>query len=161
MTGYREPPVPPLKYDTDTLARMQELWEHAPELSAVKIAARFNVTKNTVIGQAHRREWKPRRERTTEPTAMQDRLDALDVFPPTGRCVFPIEHPKSEGFRFCCDLVTDIGAPYCASHEAKCRPSALSLARMQEWEAAGPERHSKAAAHVRALGGNKVQRGVA
>ena len=80
MTGYREPPVPPLKYDTDTLARMQELWEHAPELSAVKIAARFdNMTKNAIIGQANRRQWKPRRERTTAPTTLYQRCDALEA----------------------------------------------------------------------------------
>lgn len=47
---------PPQKYDTATLQRMQDLWENAPELSAVKIAARFdNMTKNTIIGQANRR----------------------------------------------------------------------------------------------------------
>lgn len=77
MTGYCEPPVPPLKYDPDTLARMQALWEGSPELSATRIAERFpGMTKNAVIGQARRREWKPRRASATEPTTMQDRLDA-------------------------------------------------------------------------------------
>lgn len=78
MTGYREPPVPPLKYDPDTLVRMQELWENAPELSAAKIAARFDkMTKNIIIGQANRRNWKPRRSPVTEPTTLHQRMDAL------------------------------------------------------------------------------------
>jgi len=81
VTGYREPPVPPPKYDDDTLQRMRDLWENAPELSAVKIAARFdNMTKNAVIGHAHRREWKLRRPaKAAEPTTLHQRCDALEA----------------------------------------------------------------------------------
>ena len=66
------------KYDADTLDRMQALWEHAPELSAARIAERFdNMTKNAVIGHANRRYWKPRRVAGPEPTTLNQRLDAI------------------------------------------------------------------------------------
>lgn len=49
------------------LARMRELWEDSPELSARIIGERFGVTKNVVIGRADRGEWKPRRRAMDEP----------------------------------------------------------------------------------------------
>jgi hypothetical protein len=67
------------KYDDITLIQMQQLWEHAPELTAARIAERFaDMTKNTVIGQAHRRGWQPRRKRY-EPSTVYTRCDALDA----------------------------------------------------------------------------------
>jgi len=103
---------------------MQHLWEGSPELSAKKIGARLGVTKNVVIGHANRRGWKARPSplQLSRParTTMLERLDALDVFPPTGRCVYPIGHPKNDGFRFCGDRVAQVGAPYCADHSRTC-----------------------------------------
>jgi hypothetical protein len=58
----------------DTLAQMRALWEGSPELSAAAIGARLGVTKNTVIGQAHRRKWKSRSG--AHKPAIYSRLDA-------------------------------------------------------------------------------------
>jgi hypothetical protein len=64
-------------FDPGLLEPMQQLWEQAPHLSAARIAEGFNVTKNTVIGQARRRNWKPRRVTGPEPTTTLQRLDAI------------------------------------------------------------------------------------
>lgn len=61
--------IPPMKY----------LWEWRPDLPAAAIAERFSVTKNTVIGQADRRGWKPRKEQTKESSTTFTRLDALNA----------------------------------------------------------------------------------
>ncbi len=47
---------PPLKYDEATLAEMRRLWEETDK-PAAEIGQLFGVSKSTVIGQAHRREW--------------------------------------------------------------------------------------------------------
>lgn len=60
----------------DQLDQMRRLWEGAPELSARLIAEEFVVTKNTVIGHAHRKGWKPRKDCPKEPSTLYQRLDA-------------------------------------------------------------------------------------
>lgn len=66
-------------FDPNLLRPMQQLWEQAPHLSAARIAERFDVTKNTVIGQARRRGWQPRRVTGPEPTTTIQRLDAINA----------------------------------------------------------------------------------
>jgi hypothetical protein len=148
-----------LHYDADTLARMRSLWEGSPELSAKAIGERFGVTKNVIIGQANRRGWMPRPSplKGGRRTTILDRLDALDTFPPTGRCVYPIGHPKSEGFRFCGDRVAEVGAPYCAACCRKCWTGTGPAKQREAWEN-DPERRLKAAAHARKVAAGK-QRG--
>lgn len=67
------------RFDPALLIPMQHLWEEAPELSVTDIGKRLGVSKNTVIGQAHRRNWKRRRVTGSEPTTLHDRMDALDA----------------------------------------------------------------------------------
>lgn len=137
----------------DELSQMRRLWEGMPELSAKAIAAQFGVTKNTVIGHRYRKGWKVRKPATKEPSTLAERCDAIDIFPPAGCCVYPMGHPRTEGFRFCGDDVSGVGAPYCAEHDAKC-----STGGGVPW-GEDPERRLKAAARLRAL--NRAQRGVA
>lgn len=69
--------VPPLKFDTDTLAQMRQFWEDS-DLSAKAIGKRFGVTKNVIVGQARRRGWKPRAPSPgAEPSNVFIRLDAV------------------------------------------------------------------------------------
>ena len=65
-----------MKYSAATLARMQELWENAPELSSAQIAVRFDTTKNAIIGHANRRGWK---RKTIGPSTLAQRLDAINA----------------------------------------------------------------------------------
>ena len=108
------------------LADMRRLWETEPDIGAAAIGAMFGVTKNVVIGRAHRGRWgSPERSALSrKPPAtvgtLTARLAALDVFPPTGGCIFPIGHPRDADFRFCGDSVPAVGEPYCQTHRAKC-----------------------------------------
>jgi hypothetical protein len=69
-----------LKFAPDTLDRIRVLWEQRPELSASRIGERFGMTKNAVIGQAHRRGWNPRRvKKGPEPSTTIQRLDAINA----------------------------------------------------------------------------------
>ena len=61
---------------TLALDRMRELWEFTP-MSAKAIGARLRCSKNSVIGQAHRQGWRPRKAPTREPTTIFDRLAVL------------------------------------------------------------------------------------
>lgn len=66
------------KFPPALLPEMRRLWEECPELRARAIGVLLGVTKNTVIGQAHRRGWKLRGElRSASEATMQGRLDAL------------------------------------------------------------------------------------
>jgi len=69
------------KYSAATLARMQALWENAPELSSAQIAVRFDMTKNAIIGHANRRGWKPRgsQRKTVGLSPLAQRLDAINA----------------------------------------------------------------------------------
>lgn len=74
--------------------------------------------KNAAIGKARRMglsERHPRATLTDVPSGIFPRLDAINVFPPKGRCVFPIGHPKQD-LRFCGSSV-DHGS-YCTEHRA-------------------------------------------
>jgi hypothetical protein len=68
------PPVNLPRFDPALLVPMRELWEQSLDISAARIAGRFSVTKNTVIGQAHRRGWAPRKI-VIEPRTLHDRMD--------------------------------------------------------------------------------------
>ena len=58
-------------------AEAEALWDEG-ELSAAEIAAKFRVTKNTLLGIAHRRNWSPRGLGKHEVVrTVDDRLDAL------------------------------------------------------------------------------------
>jgi hypothetical protein len=153
--------VQPPKYDPDTLAQMRRLWEDMPELSASKIGAMLGVTGNVIIGQANRRGWKARpavhRKRPPRTTVF-DRLTGLDVFPPSGSCVYPIGHPSTEGFRFCCAPVTEVGAPYCPDHQKRAWTGTGPAKQREAWEN-DPERRLKAAVHARKINAGKAQRG--
>jgi len=70
---------------------MNRLWERCPDLSAKQIGERFGVTKNTVIGRAHRGRWvraekslpppkeKPKREIKLPPHALENRFSFQDL----------------------------------------------------------------------------------
>lgn len=52
------------------------------------------------------------------------RLEALNIFPESGHCVYPIGHPGAENFQFCDARVAVPGSPYCREHLRKCHIAA-------------------------------------
>ena len=109
---------------------LKELWDKG--LSASQIAAELaeGVTRNAVIGKAHRmglssrpspvksdrrKAKKPAKSRT-EKKKETDKVSLLDL---TERmCKWPIGHPGDEDFHFC-GKPSQPGMPYCAAHCAE------------------------------------------
>jgi hypothetical protein len=63
------------KHDDEIRARIRDLWEGSPELSATDIGERVGMTKNAILGLAHRGGWSPR-ILTEVPRTLFDRMDA-------------------------------------------------------------------------------------
>ncbi len=126
---------------------LRKLWTEG--LSASQIAKELgeNVTRNAVIGKAHRLglEKRPspvKSEKTKKPAApkkvvkkatssMVTLLDLTDRM-----CKWPIGHPGEENFHFC-GKNSQAGMPYCSSH---CR---------EAYQAQPPRRDRKARAVIR------------
>lgn len=99
-----------------TPARVAELTElFADGLSYEDIGQRMGLTKNAVLGKAHRLGFEVRVEIAPQSTTLS-RLDALNIFPPGSRCQFPIGNPGSDGFHFCGTKTIESADPYCREH---------------------------------------------
>lgn len=107
----------------DRIEQLRRMW--AEKLPASRIATNLGVSKNAVIGKAHRIgladrlspiplsaavEAKRRDTRTRKRVAVG--------FTKAGACQWPFGHPGENGFRFCGDQVVS-GRPYCPQHAAK------------------------------------------
>lgn len=83
----------------------------AEGLTARQAGQRLGVTKNAVIGKAHRLGLRfarspERRIRLAKP---------VSIFPEPGRCLFGLGDPKEPDFHFCGAAAAD-GSPYCEEH---------------------------------------------
>lgn len=116
-------------WNPERIAQLTELWNQG--LSTAEIGRRIGVTKNAVVGKAHRLLLTPRpsplkrRPGPRVQKAVKPRVIAL-----TGpSCSWPIGHPGDKGFRFC-DAQPVPGKPYCAEHAqmAYIRPKNSSAA---------------------------------
>ena len=103
-----------LEWTAERTRALKELWKEG--LSTSEIGRRLGLTKNAVIGKAHRlalpRRPSPIRRQVREAEVI--RLDALS----TGMCSWPEGEPGTRGFRFC-GKPTLPGKPYCANHCAR------------------------------------------
>lgn len=95
--------------------KMVRLRDLGVSYSAIGMA--LGVTKNAAIGRARRIGLML--PKGPQPMTTIRRLDALNIFPEAGECVFPIGHPKEAGFHFCGQHVDEVGAPYCELHHHK------------------------------------------
>ena len=108
----------------------------------------LGISKNACIGKAHRLglardDDAPLSEaqrigylsaHTRASKTMDERLDAISVFPSPGHCLFPIGNPGDKGFHFCGDRVPVFGAPYCHDHMRVCYvPASKSAALSKAW----------------------------
>lgn len=82
-------------------------------LSFADAAKEMGMTKNQLIGRAHRLGWKTKQK---SGTTMQQRLEKIDIFPSAGHCLFGIGDPGDDGFHFCGEKVAVDGASYCGPH---------------------------------------------
>jgi GcrA cell cycle regulator len=95
---------------------LQKLWLQGQTASQIAEQLGGGVTRNAVIGKAHRLGLSgrpaPTREIKAEPVAPRRPL----VTGPSGRaCMWPVGDPKSTDFHFC-NEPTEAGKPYCSRH---------------------------------------------
>jgi GcrA cell cycle regulator len=134
-----------MEWSEDIIGRLRTLW--ADGLSTAEIGRRLNISKNAVVGKAHRLNLPPRPSpiRRGEGSAASPRLAAPRraqgptlpplsvalgaanvlrpiVSPPkqsmrAAPCCWPIGEPCTSSFRFC-NAASAPGKPYCDQHAA-------------------------------------------
>ena len=98
---------------TDNLqAQLRELWEQG--LTAFQIAAELSVTRNAVIGKAHRLGLSGRASPIRQAKPSKLTLVALKE----RMCKWPIGHPGETDFHFCGGEARS-NSPYCPEHHAR------------------------------------------
>jgi len=97
-------------WTSDLTAQLAVLWTEG--LSTAEIGRRLGISKNAVVGKAHRLFLDPRPSPLKRPPAPR-------VVGPMGpSCSWPLGHPGEKGFHFC-GVRPLPGKPYCAEHAAK------------------------------------------
>ncbi len=103
----------------DRIEALSALW--AEGLSTAEIGRRLGITKNAVVGKAHRLSLTPRPSPLKHGVVARPRptkiaqSKVLGFAGPT--CSWPHGHPGEKGFHFCGDRAVG-GKPYCAEHAA-------------------------------------------
>lgn len=100
----------------ERIEALGRLW--AEGLSTAEIGRRIGVTKNAVVGKAHRLHLTPRPspvKPSDKPRRRKSALKALENQGPT--CSWPLGHPGEKGFHFC-GARSLPGKPYCGEHAA-------------------------------------------
>lgn len=94
----------------ELIQQLSALWKEG--LSTAEIGRRLGVTKNAVVGKAHRLYLDPRPSPLKRPPAPRVTV----ALGPT--CSWPEGHPGDKGFRFCGKRPLP-GKSYCAEHAQK------------------------------------------
>ena len=101
----------------ERITQLTEFWNQG--LSTAEIGRRIGVSKNAVVGKAHRLYLTPR------PSPLKRAPGPRIVKPPKTKvvsfsgptCSWPIGHPGDKGFHFCEHRPMQ-GKPYCEAHSA-------------------------------------------
>ncbi len=104
-----------VEWTAERTKKLVDLWNEG--LTTIEIGRRLGVTKNSVVGKAHRLDL-PKRQSPIPPPAAGTpvvRLEALRA----GMCSWPEGEPGTPDFRFCGKKPTIPGKPYCAEHCAR------------------------------------------
>jgi len=114
-----------MSWTDERIDALKTLWDKG--LSASQIAKELgeNVTRNAVIGKAHRLGLKSRpspvktERKTVKKVAKKPVKKVVTLLDLTDRmCKWPIGHPGEANFHFC-GRPTEPGMPYCAAHCAE------------------------------------------
>jgi GcrA cell cycle regulator len=92
----------------ERIEQLAALWGQG--LSTAEIGRRLDISKNAVVGKAHRLGL------TARPSPLK-RPPAPKGVPAGPSCSWPLGHPGEKGFRFC-GAPPLPGKPYCADHAA-------------------------------------------
>ncbi len=122
-------------WTTELIARARALWLLGDSASVIGDA--MGVSKNAIIGVAHREHFparaqghtrnRPRTEPKPKPPPLPPvvRLEAPPALPASrlrseGGCCWPVGEPRSPGFGYC-GRQAERGRAYCAAHRAVAR----------------------------------------
>ncbi len=94
----------------DLIDQLSALWDQG--LSTAEIGRKLGISKNAVIGKAHRMALTPRPSPLKSPP--RRRVAGVGHAP---ACSWPSGHPGEKGFHFCGNRPMP-GKPYCAEHAA-------------------------------------------
>lgn len=97
-------------WTSELIDQLGTLWEQG--LATAEIGRRLGISKNAVIGKAHRMALKARPSPLKSPPR---RRNAVVGAAPA--CSWPVGHPGEKGFHFCGSRPL-AGKPYCAEHAA-------------------------------------------
>jgi len=98
-----------MAWTEERVERLTQLWEAG--VGTAEIGERLGMTKNAIIGKAHRIGLKARR---ASPKRSRGQLLRLNGH----TCQWPSGHPGQPDFQFCGDE-TISGKSYCAEHYAR------------------------------------------
>jgi GcrA cell cycle regulator len=96
-------------WTSELIEQLAVLWEQG--LATAEIGRRLGLSKNAVIGKAHRLALQPRPSPLKSPPTR--RVHGVS----TPSCSWPTGHPGEKGFHFCGNRPMP-GKPYCAEHAA-------------------------------------------
>jgi GcrA cell cycle regulator len=100
----------------EKISALTALWNEG--VPVIEIGNRLGVTKNAVVGKAHRLKL-PKRNSPIRPSKKPPEpklLGLADLQP--DQCRWPEGEPREEGFHFCGDKIV-AGKPYCKIHCAR------------------------------------------
>jgi GcrA cell cycle regulator len=99
----------------DRIEALGKLWTEG--LSTAEIGRRLGITKNSVVGKAHRLSLTPRPSpvKITGKPRVKPQPKVIEFSGPT--CSWPLGHPGEKGFHFCGERAMGT-KPYCAEHAA-------------------------------------------
>ena len=106
-------------WNDEKIGRLKKLWSEG--LTTGEIGKRLGVSKNAVVGKAHRLGLKGRpspikRQDVKAPVAKKAETKIFTLTDLSAQtCRWPIGDPKHEDFRFCGKPVI-AGKPYCGEH---------------------------------------------
>jgi len=98
----------------ELVQQLSRLWDEG--LSTAEIGRRLGVTKNAVVGKAHRLALTPRPSPLKRPPVRRA-APVATAGTGSGSCSWPTGHPGEKDFSFC-GKRTVAGKPYCAEHAA-------------------------------------------
>jgi GcrA cell cycle regulator len=114
-------------WTSDRIDALAKLWTEG--LSTAEIGRRLGVTKNSVVGKAHRLALEPRPSPLKFIDKPKERPLPKIVEMGGPSCSWPIGHPGDKDFHFC-GARAMTSKPYCADHAAVAyvRPKSSSAA---------------------------------
>ena len=118
-----------MSWTDERIEVLKTLWGQGMPASEIAETLGDGVTRNSVIGKAHRLQLTGR----PSPISRKNAPKGPTLLVMTDRmCKWPIGDPKMKGFHFC-GRVVDLSTTYCPEHRAVAYQPAKKLAAPKQW----------------------------